>query len=306
MKAALYTLHYIHSAHDYSISFSAEDIAPMHSFIHFLPSTNVKAYKDAVPPKPVNSSTLSAYSDACWGSQIGSAIANGTLLPIFKFRSMNGGIIFCNGGHVGWIGKRQERTSLNSCEAEIWATTATSKKVVDFCNLCRSISNSGNILSDILQLTILYNNNDACVRWSYNMTFKAALHIELQENSVWEWVQNKSINVQHVSGKIKPADIFTKEMRNGAHFRHLWDTFMSRLSNFINDSLLATHHTNQQSPKQFVPSAAKAMLMVHPSSYFSALASSSICCTFTAISHLCSAGCQLLRNFHGYVPPHLI
>jgi hypothetical protein len=132
------------------------------------------------------------------------------------------------------------------------------------------------------------------------MTSKAACHSELWESSVQEWVQNKTINVQHVSGKISPADIFTREMRDSAHFRRIRDSFMSRLSNFINDSLLVIHHTNQQSPKQFVPSAAKAMLTVHPSSYFSALASSSLCRTFTAISHLCSAGCQLvLRNVHG-------
>jgi hypothetical protein len=182
-----------------------------------------------------------------------------------------------------WLGWRAPgSTSLSSCEAEIWATNATSKKVVDFCNLCRSISDSGNILSNILQPTILYNDNDACVRWSYNMTSKAAHHIELWENSIREWVQNKFINVQHLSGKINPADIFTKEMRDGAHFRCLWDSFMSCLSDFNNDSLLAIYHTNQLSPKQSVPSAAKAMLMVHTSSYFSALASSSFCCTFTA------------------------
>jgi hypothetical protein len=123
------------------------------------------------------------------------------------------------------------------------------------------------------------------------MTSKAAPLIELRENSVQEWVQNKTINVWQVSGKINLADILTKEMRDGTHFRHFWDSFMSRLSNFINDSLLAIHHTNQCSPKQVVPSAAKAILMVHPFSYFSALASSSFCCTFTAISHLCSASC---------------
>jgi hypothetical protein len=195
LKAALYTLHYIHSMHDYGISFSSEDIARMHSFIRFPPSADVEAYKHAVPPNPVNSSTLSAYSNACWGSQIGSAVADGTLLPLFKFLSMNSSIIFCNGGPVGWIGECQECTSLSSCEAEIQATNATSEKVVDFCNLCRSISDSGNILSDILQPTILYNNNDACIRWLYNMTSKAAHHIELWENSIWEWVQNKSINV---------------------------------------------------------------------------------------------------------------
>ncbi len=219
---------------------------------------------------------------------------------------MNGGIIFCNGGPIGWTVKRQERTSLSSCEAEIRAANATSKKVVDFRNLCRSISNSSNILSDMSQPTLLYNDNDACIRWSYNMTSKAVRHIELWENSVRQWVQNKTINVQHVSGKINSADIFIKETKDGAHFRRLWDSFMSHFSDFINDSLLAIYHSNQCSPKQVVPSAAKAMLTVHPCSYFSALASSSFCRTFSAISHLCSAGRQLLRNFHGYVPPHLI
>jgi hypothetical protein len=29
--------------------------------------------------------TLLAYSDACWGLQIGNAVAEGTLLPLFKF-----------------------------------------------------------------------------------------------------------------------------------------------------------------------------------------------------------------------------
>ncbi len=85
MKAALYALHYIHSTHDDGISFTSEDLAPMHSFIHYLPSTDVEAYQDAIPPTSVNLSTLLSYSDACWGSQIGSAVADGTLLPLFKF-----------------------------------------------------------------------------------------------------------------------------------------------------------------------------------------------------------------------------
>ena len=77
---------------------------------------------------------------------------------------------------------------------------------------------SGHRLPDATQLTLLYNENNACVQWSHNMTSKAARHIELCENSVCEWVQDKSLAVRHVSGKLNPADIFTKEMRNGAHF----------------------------------------------------------------------------------------
>ncbi len=105
MKAALYALHYIYSTHDYGISFTLEDMSPMHSYVHYPPSTDVKVYEDAIPPTPTNSSTLSAYSNACWGSQIGSVVADGTLLPLFKFCSMNGGIVFKNGGPLGWLGE---------------------------------------------------------------------------------------------------------------------------------------------------------------------------------------------------------
>jgi hypothetical protein len=101
MKAALYILHYIHSTHDYGISFTSNNIALLHSYVHFPPLTNAKAYDDIVLPTLGLANTLLAYSNACWGSQLGSSVANGTLLPLFKLQSMNGGIIFKNGGPIG-------------------------------------------------------------------------------------------------------------------------------------------------------------------------------------------------------------
>jgi hypothetical protein len=132
MKSALYALHYIHSTINFGISFTSKDMAPMHSYIHYPPSTHVKAYTDAIPPKPSTTQTITAYSNACWGSQIGRAVAEGTLLPLFKFWSMICGIFFKNSGPLGWLDKRQEHTTLSLCEAEICATNATSKKVVKF------------------------------------------------------------------------------------------------------------------------------------------------------------------------------
>ena len=54
MKAALYVLQYIHSTHDYGISFMSNDIAPMHSYIHYPPSSDAEAYADALPPTTSN------------------------------------------------------------------------------------------------------------------------------------------------------------------------------------------------------------------------------------------------------------
>jgi hypothetical protein len=140
MKAALYALHYINSMHNYSTSFTSDNIGAMHSFIHYLPSTNVKAYNNATPPKPTNSSTLSSDSDACWGLQIGSA--------------MSGGIVFKNGGPLGWLSKCQEHTSVSSCKVEILATSTKSKKVVDLRNICQSVSNSGFPILDMKSLPL--------------------------------------------------------------------------------------------------------------------------------------------------------
>jgi hypothetical protein len=169
---------------------------------------------------------------------------------------MNGGIIFKNGGPIGWLGERQDQTSLSSCEAKIRATNTTSKKVVDFCTLSRSISGAGYTLPHIDSPTVLYNDNDVCVKWSYNMTSKAAQHIKLCKNSIWEWVQDKTLQVEHVSRKINPADIFTKEMRDGMHFRRLRDSFISRLSTFLNNSILVVHHASQHTPHTLAPAAA--------------------------------------------------
>ena len=76
---------------------------------------------------------------------------------------MSGGIVFKNGGPLGWLSKFQERTSLSSCEAKIRATSATSKKVVDLRNLSLSFSKSGFPISDIEKPTVLFNDNEACV-----------------------------------------------------------------------------------------------------------------------------------------------
>ncbi len=156
MKAALYALHYIHSTNDYDISFTSKSVAPMHCYVHYHLSTDVEAYSDAIPPTPINASTRSSYSDACWGSQIGSVVADGTLLPLFKFRSMIGGIIFKNGDPLGWLSERQDCTSLSSCKAEICVMIATSKNVVVFRNLCCSTSESGHLLSNTDTPTVLY------------------------------------------------------------------------------------------------------------------------------------------------------
>ena len=111
----------------------------------------------------------------------------------------------------------RERTSLTSCKAEIRATNEISKMLIASSNLAGSICDDGHDIPDTLELSLAYNDNEACVCWS-NMTTKQIRHMEMCENSVREWVQDQSLQVLHVKGKINPADIFIKEMRDGTHF----------------------------------------------------------------------------------------
>ena len=71
-------------------------------------------------------------------------------------------------------------------------------------------------------------------------------------------------------------------------------------------SLLAVHHARLLLPTSLVPAAARVVLSAGVSSYFTALASSSFCQNLTTISHICSAGRQLLHGLHGFVPSGLI
>ena len=91
----------------------------MHTHVHFpADSTDREAYSDAKPPTAATAHKMTTYSDACWGGQYGEAVRDGTPLPLFKYRSLSGYVVFRCGGPVSWGAVRQERTALSSCEAE--------------------------------------------------------------------------------------------------------------------------------------------------------------------------------------------
>jgi hypothetical protein len=137
------------------------------------------------------------------------------------------------------------------------------------------------------------------------MTSKSTHHIELCKNLVCEWVQDNTLIVKHVSGKLDPANIFTKEMHDGAHFWHLQDSFVSNLSEFLNGLILAIHHASQRSSNMAAPAAARVCTSGNSSGYLSPLLSSSFFRSFKNISHLCSAGWHILLCTHCIVPSNI-
>ena len=119
-------------------------------------------------------------------------------------------------------------------------------------------------ITDAEQLSPLYNDNEACVKWCHNLTTKSNCHIEHRENAAREWVEDGTITVEHVSGKCNPSDIFTKEMRDGTNFRHLCDSFMSRTSTFLKGIYNSLHPLSSQPITHSLEAAAQGAHYVPP------------------------------------------
>ena len=227
-KAAIHALKYLVSTNEYGISYHSNASDTLQAFNHFPNHHDKEAYTDATPPSPTECHELTGYSDACWGSQIGNTITDGTPLELFKFRSLSGILIVRSGGPIAWKSIPQEQTALSSCEAEIIATNECTKAVEAIKHLALDLG-----MLDGSRCTQVYNDNAACVQWAASCTSKGIKHLNLRENHVRELHQAKRCNVLHIPGQINPSDIFTKEMRDCAHFRRLRDCMMVSKTAFL-------------------------------------------------------------------------
>jgi hypothetical protein len=72
----------------------------------------------------------------------------------------------------------------------------------------------------------VYNNNQACVNWSVSVTNKGTKHLNLRENYVREAQHLGITKITHIPGVINASDIFTKELKDTAHFCRCCNTMM--------------------------------------------------------------------------------
>jgi hypothetical protein len=127
------------------------------------------------------------------------------------------------------------------------------------------------------------------------MTTKSDCHIEQCENAVQECVANGTLTVLHVSGKTNIANIFTKEMCNGANFQHLRDSLMCLSSNYNK-----RFHSSADSS----PVLAQTVQYIKPScpGLLKVLLSHRCFCILEAISCLSSSGHHLLSRITSTLP----
>ncbi len=227
MDAAIYAIKYIRHTADFGISFHSNAHSNTSAFIHFPFHHNIEAYNDALPPTAAQHHELTAYSDACWGSQLGTSIAVGSEIKMFKLRSMSGFIVMRAGGHIAWSSVPQEQTSRSSCEAEVRATDQCAKEVLSIRLRGKDIG-----LTDDSHPTEVHNDNQGCVDWCKTTTTLGMKHLDLRGNAVRESIHAGELSIHHIPGAINCADIFTKELKDASHFCLLRDSFMMDCSNF--------------------------------------------------------------------------
>jgi hypothetical protein len=244
-KAAIHVLKYLHSTSEYGLSYHSDSSSTLQAYNHFPCHHDKEAYTDATPPSPSESMQLTAYSDACWGGQIGNSVPDGTPIELFKLWSLSGFLVCRSGGPIAWKSIRQAQTALSSCEAEVIATNECVTELLSIRNRCQDMN-----LPDTINPTTVYNDNQACVDWSSTVTTKGIKHVNLRENRVREAQVAGHVHVKHIPGVINSADIFTKELKDSAHFRRLRDSFMVSKSNFKQ-----FHHNvpNHMAPKTNLP-----------------------------------------------------
>ena len=91
-------------------------------------------------------------------------------------------------------------------EAEIRATDEGLKPTMPpWCNLADGSPLAVTPLAANSTSTMVYNDNKAYVNWANSVSMENIHHTGLRDNTVCEWVQDKSLQVSHVDSKATPV-----------------------------------------------------------------------------------------------------
>ena len=130
------------------------------------------------------------------------------------------------GGPLHWVSKRQSITARSSTEAEIYATDECAKSLQHISHIFTDLQLPHLIPSPIN----LFNDNEATVKWTNNLTTKGLRHLQMRENAVRELQSKGFCKVQHIAGSTNLSDMFTKEDKDSAHYIQIRDAVQTPIS----------------------------------------------------------------------------
>ena len=120
-------------------------------------------------------------------------------------KSITGHIFYLNNCPITWCSQKQETVALSSCEAEFMAATKAEKQAIWLQELLGEITETP---CDHVKLLV---DNKSAIELTKNLVFHGrSKHIHKRYHFIRECVENEQINVQHIRGVDKKADILTK------------------------------------------------------------------------------------------------
>ena len=172
---------------------------------------------------------MDTYTDSNWGPQDASHPKDGeTRTSELEMYSLLGSVVTYMGGPLDWSSIREKRCSRNVCEAEIKGMDEGVKTVLGLRHFFDDIG-----ATHLAEPTpMLFCDNQGGVAWAHSEAITKRLrHSNIRETAVRDSIKLGEISLHHIPGRINPADLFTKEMKDKAHFYALRLALMSQRAN---------------------------------------------------------------------------
>ncbi len=131
-----------------------------------------------------------------------------------KRKSVTGFIIMLGGGVIEWKSQCQGTVSLSSTEAEYKALSQCACEVVHLTQILKDFG------IEMKEITI-YEDNVGAIKLAENWaSTKRTKHIDVRHHYVRELVENKMIEIKHISSENQPADMLTKNLSQATFEKH--------------------------------------------------------------------------------------
>ena len=161
-------------------------------------------------PVDMNDEGCVVYTDSNWGPQDASKLRENETrtVDMEELKSVQGFYITRMGGPIMWGVTREKRGSRSSCIAELKAIDEGIKGIQFLRKLMKQLG-----LPDVNTPTSILNDNRGSLDWieSGCRPSKKLRHENLAELGIAEAKAHNEVTFHWIAGKIKSADIFTKE-----------------------------------------------------------------------------------------------
>lgn len=141
------------------------------------------------------SGSIVSYTDSDWASDEDDR------------RSCTGHVLVKQGGAISWSSKRQPTVALSSTEAEYMALSSCTQETLFFRQLEFELDSSSS------DSTRVYCDNKGAIDLSKSIGFNARTkHIDVRHHFLRKCIEDKQINVEHISTEEMLADFLTKPL----------------------------------------------------------------------------------------------